>query len=133
MDKLNEQEANQEVFDRAWNHILKQGKKSITVNEDGQVNCVYKSENGLSCAFAPCIKEYNPILENKSAFVLFDNGYSECLDPVILNADPDFCSSVQYCHDGAPNDSDKVFINDFKRRMIKLAKEKDLKISDPTV
>ena len=53
----------QEVFDAAARHLITQNKKSVLNPGD---NCQYKGPDGLCCAAAPFLPEYDPKFEGFS-------------------------------------------------------------------
>lgn len=58
----------EQVFNQVAAHLLKQNKRSITTDDQGFVNCQYRSPEGLMCA-AGCLmseEEYHPSFENTS-------------------------------------------------------------------
>lgn len=59
----------QEVFNVAVTHLLEQGEKS----EYEKGNCVYNGPEGLCCAAAPFIEDYDPNMEGKSWYGLTDS------------------------------------------------------------
>lgn len=59
-----------QVFNQAKEHLLKQGERSVS-----DLNCMYRSDNGLKCA-AGCFiadEEYNEWMEGKTWDVLVNN------------------------------------------------------------
>lgn len=114
---------NQEVFNRAWNHILKQGGPSISPTGWG---CYYHGLEGTSCAMAPFIKDYDEKLEGKPIDVLIYKE-PEYLDPILLKACPSFCLSLQQCHDSLLRNNNFT-IERFKLNMIQVATKYNLEV-----
>ena len=98
--------AKQFVFDTALEHIRNQGGGSYFIKDDNYGNkepsCQYKY-NGLGCAFAPMIAEYDESLENNSACNLV-NSFEDKLYPSAVEAGGEFCQEIQRCHDSAAMD-----------------------------
>lgn len=90
-DKLKDMTA-QEVFNVGCDHLLSQGKKSLS--EDGNV-CAYKGD-GVCCAAAPFIQNYNShTMENVSwEQLVFENNQEKNHKNIIEN--------LQRIHDSKP-------------------------------
>lgn len=60
---------NQEAFNRVYAHLLKQGKRSSIINDDGDEQCQYRGPGGLMCAVGCLIPdaEYQPSSEGLPA------------------------------------------------------------------
>lgn len=61
----------QQIFDKVVNHLLTQGKKSVSPLNPKK--CLYRGPDGSSCAVGCLItdKYYNSIFENKTALSLY--------------------------------------------------------------
>lgn len=91
----------QRLFNEALAHIRKQGKPSI----DDDNACLYRSPEGLGCAFAPAIKHYDPDMEDSTANHLLEN-HKEDLYDWVHDVDTNFALDLQNAHDcnsKAPN------------------------------
>ena len=118
------QKANQRAFDKALKHIRQQGKAAVDANG----LCCYKSESGLSCAFAPMIKQYDEALETYCASDLICDKNGNLYDWV-YDIDYRFADQLQSCHDMAFVSADKSgspFLPIFEEKMQNLAAEYDL-------
>ena len=114
--------ANQWVFTRAWNHIIKQRRASTDA-----VGCVYHAPNGLMCAFAPAIETYTPKMEGCNAEGLIKD-WNENLYPEAREADPHLCNLVQAAHDDNAGLDEDEFISYFKDDMELTAEQFDLEV-----
>ena len=121
---MNEKEAMQSMFDTALAHIRKQGKPSI----DG-FSCVYKSDDGSSCAFAPFITSYHPEMEGKTCISLLDD-FPASLNPICHDVPGKFLDTLQICHD-VPSDEYESgnFLSQYESHMSNLADEYELDYS----
>lgn len=64
----------QEVFTKAKDHLLKQGKKAAEPNPSGEDDrCFYRMENGLKCPVGALIEDefYSPSLEGKGVYNIY--------------------------------------------------------------
>lgn len=59
----------QETYEKVRDHLLKQGKQSMTVDKRNRENCLYRGPNGLKCAIGCIIPDdlYRPEMEGKGA------------------------------------------------------------------
>ena len=125
-------EATQRVFTEAYKHIIAQGVPSMSL----KWGCVYKLETKggpfLSCAFAPCIREYDSKMEEVNANGLIDD-FPDNLYAWVRKADVDICNLIQAAHDEpARNCSVEDFINAFKANMNVIAKKYNFEIPEVT-
>ena len=121
---MNEKEAMQSMFDTALAHIRKQGKPSI----DG-FSCVYKSDDGSSCAFAPFITSYHPEMEGKVSSCLLEE-FPASLNPICQDVPKYFLNYIQECHD-CPSDEYESgnFLSEYESHMRNLATKYNLDYS----
>ena len=120
------QEANQRLFNEAWNHITAQGAPSTTVG----VGCAYRGSGDLSCAFAPAIEEYHDFMESKGAATLLDE-YSEYLHPWVRECDYTLANDVQRAHDDPAFEVEgDAFVAAFQAEMRDIAKTYGLEVPD---
>ncbi len=101
-------EANQRLLTEAVLHIRKQGCPSTTPSG---CSCVYQTDDGRSCAFAPAIEDYNVCLERNLASDLLTT-YRKHLHPWARECDSPFATKIQRCHDG--NIQSDEFVVDFE-------------------
>mgnify|MGYP006879608164 CR=1 FL=1 len=125
-------EATQRVFTEAYKHIITQGVPSISLNG----GCVYRleTESGhfLSCAFAPCIREYDPEMEDIDAMGLLES-WTGLLYGWSRKADPAVCIKIQAAHDEPARYSPvEDFIDIFKLKMNTIAKKYNFEIPEVT-
>mgnify|MGYP003406154580 CR=1 FL=1 len=106
----------QEVFDQVARHLLTQGKKSISENNQ---YCMYRGFNGTKCA-AGCLiadDEYRSEFEIKTWAELVMGGYVVSKNHYVL------IMKLQSVHD-------EYNIEDWKSILNRLAEESDLKPID---
>lgn len=106
----------QEVFDQVARHLLTQGKKSISENNQ---YCMYRGFNGTKCA-AGCLisdDEYKPEFENHNWLHLSGSNYLVPEEHCYL------IMKLQDIHDGHEPEDWRVKLNN-------LAEESDLKPID---
>lgn len=113
---MTQKEAQQHIFDLALNHIRNQGRPSLAATR----GCAYRGVGGLSCAFAPAIKDYTKGMEGCSASGLIQD-HPESLIPEAVISGVCLCDSIQYCHDGSSRS--EHFMTDFERRMKNVASD----------
>lgn len=113
----------QTLFNTSYAHILKQGKPSVK-GEGDDAFCVYRGDNGCSCAAAPFIKNYKPEMERHQFLKLSEDFYDD-LDPVAVQC-AHFVNQLQYAHDDIVNSPPAEFINRYKDKMRILASQYDL-------
>lgn len=113
-------EANQQLLNEAWAHIIKQGCASVLEACDvdyADASCQYRNPQGLGCAMAPVIVDYDPEMETISAADLLSQ-FGENLHAWALDVRPDFAGEVQRAHDNATKHATRAgFIPAFKENM----------------
>tara|TARA_R110000744_G_C18929865_1_gene512976 strand:+ start:77 stop:469 length:393 start_codon:yes stop_codon:yes gene_type:complete len=116
----------QEIFNKCSEHLLKQNKKSI----DESVGCLYKDDNGLTCAIGCFIteEEYDPNMEQEGidgqTFISFFKKQYNFLSEDINEGRLDNMSllmALQYVHDNHD-------VEDWEISLKEVAKEFSLKI-----
>jgi hypothetical protein len=92
----------QAVFTTVANHLLKQGKRSVT-EEAFIASCVYRGDDGLKCAIGVLIPDelYTPSMEGKQATVLIQTNPKLYAHLEIKNFfdDTNFLMELQQLHD----------------------------------
>ena len=101
----------QELLQRSFDHIMKQGKPSI----DGDT-CMYKSDKGASCAAAIFILEYKDTMEGMSWNTLATR-YRYELDSDAFKESFFVSTVLQRAHDIAASDNSNGFIERYKREL----------------
>ena len=119
--KIKTQIANQAVFNAAWIHIIAQDAPSMTSSG----HCAYLGHKGRSCAFAPCIKDYDGYFEGMSARDLLQD-HRNSLHEWALYCDLELAVNVQVAHDR--NSDNPGFIKHFKTDMREIAKKYELTV-----
>ena len=110
----------QELFDIALEHIRQQGRPSL--NEYGQ--CRYRTEDGLSCAAAPFIQDYDPSMEHVGFIRLVEDAhYQPRLDPRAVEHFELVCE-LQLAHDSASDGAD--FMSEYEANMRQVARSYNL-------
>jgi len=96
-----DKELNQEAFNKAVRHTLKQGKRS-TINVlrvDGSTyeRCAYRGDGGLKCPVGALIpdEEYYALLEGKTSTKIINSGHVRS----VIHLNPDLFRDVQVVHD----------------------------------
>ena len=107
----------QEAFDRAVRHALKQGKRSVIIElrSSGEIveHCAYRGEDGMMCPVGALIpdEEYDKTMERKSAAKLVTKG-----TPSLQGLNPNLLCYVQFTHDTyAPREWEEEFRSVAKR------------------
>lgn len=121
----------QELFNRAYLHIIKQGKPSFAVALDGRKSCQYKSPDGCGCAAEPFITSYTPSMEGES-FTQLAEKFQNCIDTAAYR-NWQFVRCIQMAHDDPVNlghISPADFISEFKQRMQKIANDYSLTVPE---
>lgn len=92
----------QEAFDIMIAHLRKQRKKSIIVDEEGDIICMYRNPWGLKCAVGVLIPDemYNPDMEGKSVSHLISK-----FPHMFAGIQEDLLECIQRIHDRYPVDS----------------------------
>ena len=91
----------QQAFNKAVRHTLKQGKRSTTnvLRYDGSTyeRCAYRGDGGLKCSFGVLIpdEEYYALLEGKSSTKIINSGHVRS----VMHLNPDLFRDVQVVHD----------------------------------
>lgn len=126
------QKANQRLFDEALKHICKQGRKSAK-DQWGGTNCMYRSPEGLGCAFAPAIKNYISDCEGQDAGWFYQDDNIDYLHDWAKDADPELAATIQLCHDDLVLiEDEEEFVNKFKINMQRAAERYELQYIEPT-
>lgn len=99
----------QEVFNATCDHLIKQGKQSLSIED----KCVYNGPNDTCCAAAIFIKDYNRTMEGCSWEELVKDGQSPNNEYLV--------SDLQVVHDMDSSDS-------WKEALTKVAREYNLEI-----
>lgn len=125
------QEILQSLFDRSVNHVLDQGKPSAIVEGFNRATCLYHHPEGLKCAAAIFINNYDPAMEGGTWTKLCQD-FSGSLDPDSVDH-PIFVTRLQYAHDEAARDAtmtstDSSFLPRYARRVRQVGVEYGLKI-----
>lgn len=118
----------QEIFDKALNAVVKQGKKSSTIDLFGKEQCVYHKSRRVRCAIGHLVSEQKAKLfdDTLTKYKLGGNVWSLCdqddLKPIIPQWFRDnlcMLSDIQSAHDRAGRN----FKEDYISAMIKIAHE----------
>lgn len=123
--------ATQRVFTEAYKHIIAQGEPAYDPVTQG---CVYRlkteGDQTLSCAFAPCIRDYEQAMEDTNAGGLLD-GFSDNLYAWVRKADGNICNLIQAAHDDPARTCPiEDFIDDFKFKMHRIAEKYNFEIPE---
>lgn len=126
-------DSNQLLLDAALAHLRAQGRQARRVG-----SCVYRTAEGLGCAFAPAIREYSPDMEGTIAGALLDpaNGFLGALHDWVRGADGLLANLIQSAHDNAASDTPadlEQFLWDFENAMQRLSLRYGLEYSPPEV
>ena len=104
----------QELMQRSYNHIVKQGGPSI---DPMTKTCAYRGKEGAGCAAAPFIVNYDRKMEGL--------GWIEVVREFPKNIETtkheDFISGLQSCHDDAYTCQYLDFMEQFYRNIVALA------------
>ncbi len=123
----------QEVFDRAVNGVIAQGRPSARILPDGKLRCLYRSPDGCKCAAGQVLTCEEDLL---AADADPDGWYSKDLDVMAKEAgiDSDLLYMLQHAHDNAARWSRKddgfdngEFLVDFRIRANDVAKANGLR------
>ncbi len=127
----------QELFDKAYVGVIKQGKPAYKIDEWDHVSCVYRKEDGLMCAVGHAMKGI--LKEDHSAWDSDMNAsrLSDCGDPELhafLTGDTGhFADEIQGVHDTLAEaynedmDGDK-FVAAYKDRLESIANYHSLSV-----
>jgi hypothetical protein len=121
----------QEIFDRVVAHFIKQGHRSVTVDQHapgGAVpDCMYRAPNGDMCAIGCLIKDeaYTPELETMPAFAESVHHALEA-SGITVEGRAKLFDQLQYAHDYS-DDAEGL-----RERLVTLAYEFGLDYSNVT-
>ena len=126
----------QEAFDIALNHIRKQNGPAFSEG----LGCLYRTEDGMSCAFAPFIINYDSKLENVPANRLVqdsDGTFDGKIDSKVNPAHASFYADLQRCHDDAADgfiagEDEEWFMEQYEKFMSQLAHYAGISYEKPT-
>lgn len=124
---MTEQEELQYLLDTSYNHVIKQGKPAAE-----NKMCWYKSPEGLSCAAAPFIIEYNEEMERQSwRSLAIKDEFVPFLDPIAVKH-CNFVAELQGAHDGASINvgNDEAFISEYRARIRNIVDDYDLTLPE---
>lgn len=118
----------QEVFDKVYEHITKQGGPSFVIetDEDGwdDLSCVYRGTNGRMCAAGPFLKDSD--VEEGAAFFALESVEDNFTEDTIV-----YIADMQRIHDDCLrigwDNSDEAFMVRWKRKMKDYADKYNLK------
>ncbi len=118
----------QEAFDIVYKHLLTQGERSMSIDEEGEEQCLYRGPNGLKCAIGVLIDDeyYLPNLEGESPFeggVRRALELSGCSGEVVSDSGISTLSRLQRLHDIKG-------CTFWKSSLIKFAKEFELTVPE---
>ena len=110
----------QELLQRSFDHVMKQGKPSI--NHNGGV-CRYRSADGLSCAAAIFITEYNEDVEGLAWHTLAEI-YNYRMEPIAVEESIFVTKVLQRAHDVAAEqyNASNPFLTVYKEELRKWVK-----------
>jgi hypothetical protein len=131
---------NQEMFDKAYVGIVKQGRPAYTIcPETGDVHCVYLASDGDMCAFGHImdgiVDKDSPRWNSKQG--VYGSDLGSLFDGVPEHGSPHYLAScIQTAHDKpadayASNKDGAVFIEAYKKEMATIAKSYNLVV--PTI
>lgn len=80
-------------------------------------NCQYRTSEGLGCAAAPFIREYNEWMEGKGWEILAVN-FPASLDPIAVKH-KDYVANLQGCHDVISGIHKREFVETFRWMVMK--------------
>lgn len=119
--------ADQLLFNKALDHIRKQGKPAMRNH-----SCAYRGRGNTSCAFAPAIADYSEDLEGSSAADLLVQ-QPDVLYPWARTVDEGLANDIQAAHDGnAESSNNDNFLTLFESTMAKIANKYGLIYSTST-
>jgi hypothetical protein len=114
----------QEIFDECSEHLLKQNRKSIAES----VGCLYRDDNGLTCAIGCFIteEEYDPNMEEENidgpTFIsFFEKDYNHLKNKVKELKNMSLLMALQAVHDNHD-------VEDWEISLKEVAEEFSLKI-----
>jgi hypothetical protein len=113
----------QQIFNVSLEHVRSRSNKAYSEDEQG---CVYSDPEG-GCAIAPFITSYSKEMESKGVYDLLKN-FSECMNPIVFQADVNFLNSIQTAHDNTPRG--QTFHIGFNRRMKDIAEFQNLEYNE---
>lgn len=120
-------DSNQLLLDAALAHLRAQGRQARRVG-----SCVYRTAEGLGCAFAPAIADYGPDLEGITARnILTSNTGRMRLHEWARGCSPEFVEAVQHVHDFWTASSGEPFLHYIERGMARVANQFGLKYTPP--
>ena len=110
----------QEIFNKVAVHLIKQNKRSVIYDDNGDDFCRYRSEDGAMCAVGCLIsdEEYLPEMEGESVGAIINENVS--LDH--LRHNHFLLEQLQLIHDQAP---DELFLPYICKKLVELAEEED--------
>lgn len=118
----------QEIFSQVATHLLTQNKKSLKANEFGHRICMYRDDNGLSCAVGSLIsdKEYVKIKEITD----IENSTWQSVTAIIAPMYPNTCEHEQLIVD-LQEVHDQYVETNWRQQLVMLAFKNGLKM--PTI
>ncbi len=121
--------ANQRLLDEAWAHIIAQGHASVYEDSDMRYEdgvCRYDGGDGIGCAFAPAIKDYDPEMETVSAADVIEQ-FPNKVHAWVRDVNKLFANEVQRAHDNAVIQTPREhFMSKFKANMAAVAERYSL-------
>ena len=112
----------QEIFDRVVAHFIKQGHRSVTVDQHapgGAVpDCMYRAPNGDMCAIGCLISDeaYSPGIEQMPAFAMMVQ-QALIRSGVTVEGRQKLFDQLQYAHDYSDNEEE------LRGRLVEVAHE----------
>lgn len=110
----------QQTFDFVATHLLRQMKRAVRVSRDGNVLCVYRTAEGLSCAVGCLIPDdmYTPAMEEIGGVCRLLTDIPDAI-PLYFKDQRDFLMELQTIHD-------QVEIDEWRSELRLLAEYHDL-------
>lgn len=104
----------QEIFDKVVLHLLEQGERCSTMDEDGKETCLYRGPEGMRCAVGCLIPDdlYDPGIEKKRVSSLPES-IREVIEPTDMGTGTAivFLERLQDIHD---NETAKDWPNELR-------------------
>ncbi len=117
-------QANQRLFDEALKHIRAQRKQALQ-GDIAVGMCVYRSADGLKCAFGPAIRDYNVDMEGSSASEIIHD-WPDSLHEWAQPASGYLADRIQGAHDSQRGFTGDRFVHMFEQGMKTIAEDYNL-------
>ena len=124
----------QQVFDSVYEHMVKQGKRSVSV-VDGE--CMYRGPDGLKCAVGALIPDdiYEPEMDQPTSAIgtsFYSINYRfPKIEEFFKDINPDLLSGLQNIHDLDESWNEMYFIGHFKMKNLAIKHDLEFKRIEP--